>query len=58
MKSNLVAAQLFKHLPGQCQCKVTAQLHTAWAGLDWAGLETIYNTSLTHNSGTVVITLC
>ena len=38
MKPNPVPAQLFKHhLPGQCQCKVTAQLHTAWAGLSWVG---------------------
>ena len=38
MKPNPVPAQLFKHLPSQCQCNVTAQLHTAWAGLGWAGL--------------------
>ena len=51
MKPNLLTAQLFKDLPGQCQCKVTKQLHTAWAGLvaelgwavlgwlGWAGLR-------------------
>ena len=37
MKPNLVTAQLFKHLPSQCQCKVTAQLSTL-PGLGWAGL--------------------
>ena len=38
MKPNPVPAQLFKHLPGQCQCKVTAQLLLGWAGLGWTGL--------------------